>query len=846
LPASKPTATAPPVEQSGAPALQDKQPGSPSPARSKIKTFALRILAAVLVPLLCFCMLELILHLVGFGYPKHFFLHESFNGQKIIHENQQFGWRFFPPVAARTPRPVVLSRTKPSRTCRVFVFGESAAYGDPAPAFGLPRVLEVLLRNRYPNVNFEVVNVAMTAINSNVLLPIARDCAGEEGDVWVVYMGNNEVVGPYGAGTVFGPQAPGLAFIRASIGANASRTGQLIARMRDALLRKSSAQPTQIGLELFLENQLRHDDARMTRVYGHFARNLADILDVGTKAGAKIVVSTVASNLKDCAPFASLHRAGLTPAEKSQWASAYEAGIKAEQSENFPQALTAYGEAAKIDDQWADLQFRQARVLWNSSDFAGALRHFVLARDYDALRFRADSRINDTIRRLCSERLKEGMAFLDGNGLLAQHSPHGILGQELLFEHVHLNFSGNYWLARGFAEQITETLKPTVLLGQVPTGADWLSQEECSRQLGLNDWDRYQMLQVLRQRLDGPPFTLQLNHAEQSEHIQNEIARYTNSLFGPGVTLAVQSCENALAVQPKDWVLHQKLAQILTQSSEKPWQARALEEWRKVIALVPHYPEAHYELGVLSGRAGQLKEAETQLGLAVNLKRHYYPNALNALGQVLASQNRLTEALDNYQQAIRQKSNFPDALVNSGVVLNRLGKKADAQSRFEEALRLAPKNAEAAVHLGQMLDQSGDVTTAIARYTELLRSNPDNAGAHYNLARCYTFLGRSGDAQQHYAEALRVEPEFVEAHTQLGMELFKAGKEAEALGHFSEAVRLRPDSASTHKDLGVALAKLRRFAEAAQQFEAALRLEPGDSTAQTYLQAARRAQGTSK
>lgn len=838
----KPATGLPASESATAKAAGNKPP--PLDLNSRIKRAVFGILASVLAPAVLLGILELVLRLTGFGYPTHFFLPGQIDGQKILHENQQFGWRFFPPVAARTPRPVVLSPTKPPQTCRIFVFGESAAYGDPSPAFGLPRVLEVLLRNRYPSVHFEVVNVAMTAINSNVILPIARDCADKDGDIWILYMGNNEVVGPYGGGTVFGRQVPRLPLIRASIAVNATRIGQMLARLRDALRGKSSVQPNQISLELFLENQLRHDDPRMERVYGHFSRNLKDIVETGIKSGAKVVVSTVASNLRDCAPFASLHRPDLSDAQKLEWDRLYQDGTKVERTGQTSQALEAYRRASAIDDQWADLQFNQARSLWNAGDIAGASNHFILARDYDALRFRADFRINDIIRRTCSQRLKDGVAFLDGNDVLAQHSPHGVPGEELLYEHVHLNFTGNYLLARAFAQEISN-LKPATLVEQVPAQADWLSEEECSSQLGLNDWDRYQTLELLRQRIEGPPFTQQLNHREEYEHIQKQIADCKVSLSNQTMSPAIQRCERALSFSPNDWVLHEKLAQLLAQSPDKALQTRAVQELRQVIALVPHYPDVHYELGVLLDQA-QGGEAETQLRLALSLKRNYYPNALNALGRLLAGQNRLAEAIDNYERAIRLKPNFPEALVNWGVALNRVGRTAEAQTRFEEALRLSPNNTEAAVNLGKSLDQKGELSVAVARYTEMLRADPNNAGAHYNLARCFGLMGRSAEAQQHYLEALRLQPDFAEAHGQLAMELFKAGKEAEALQHFQEAVRLKPDSAEVHKNLGIALAKLRRFDEAAREFESTTRLDPNDATARTYLEAARRSQVRTK
>ena len=44
--------------------------------------------------------------------------------------------------------------------------------GDPDPTFGAWRYLQVLLRERFPGTDFEVVCVAMTAINSHAILPL--------------------------------------------------------------------------------------------------------------------------------------------------------------------------------------------------------------------------------------------------------------------------------------------------------------------------------------------------------------------------------------------------------------------------------------------------------------------------------------------------------------------------------------------------------------------------------------------------------------------------------------------------------------------------------------------------
>jgi hypothetical protein len=218
-------------------------PPAPAPARRQREKW-FRILAATLIPTLFFVGLELVLRLTGYGYATGFFRETRIGDTPMYVENDRFGLRFFPKELSRIPSPTVLPVKKQKDTYRIFILGESAALGDPEPAFGFGRYLEILLRERFPETDFEVVCAAMTAINSHALRPIARDCAGLAGDLWVIYMGNNEVVGPFGAGTVLGPQSPPLFSIRASLALKTTRIGQLLDATINQFGSKASAPST--------------------------------------------------------------------------------------------------------------------------------------------------------------------------------------------------------------------------------------------------------------------------------------------------------------------------------------------------------------------------------------------------------------------------------------------------------------------------------------------------------------------------------------------------------------------------------------------------------------------------
>ncbi len=234
----------------------------------------LRLALLVLSPLLLFGLLEAGLRLGGYGYPTGFFLGPDAHGTCTT--NYRFGWRFFPRPLARSPQPCFLS-AKPAAAIRIFVLGGSAAMGMPDPSYNFGQILALMLRQRYPDLQFEVVNGAMTAINSYVTLEIARDCAARQPDLFVVYLGNNEVIGPYGPGTVFQRWSPSLRMVRGSLWVKSTRVGELLGEVV-ARFRGNRGEPRGWGgMEMFLNNTVAADDPRLTAVYDNYRRNLTDI-----------------------------------------------------------------------------------------------------------------------------------------------------------------------------------------------------------------------------------------------------------------------------------------------------------------------------------------------------------------------------------------------------------------------------------------------------------------------------------------------------------------------------------------------------------------------------------------
>ncbi len=528
------------VENAGMKSLETKEVAVRRPH------WVLLALCAVFLPLIVLALAEVGLRAAGVGYKTDLLVPCTVKGTPASCYNLFFAAPFFPAGLVQTPRLYSIPVTKPPGTFRIFVLGESAAMGDPDSAYGFSRYLEVMLRERYPSMKFEVVNTGSVAINSHVVLPIARELAEQHPDLFIIYSGNNEVVGPYGAGTVLTSAGMTMPVVDASIFYHSTRIGQFVTKL-------GTQKQEWRGMAMFLGKQVPASSPQMKNVYSNFEQNLRDTIAVAIKAGAKVIVATTATNVKDCAPFASLHRDGLRPEDLRSWTALVQQGEQWETNNSPEEALKSYFSAAKIDGDYAELEFRIARCLWKLGDYKSAKAHYVRARDLDTLRFRADSKINEINRSVASS--FPGVILVDADKLLSDASADGIIGSDLVYEHVHLTLLGNYLLARSMFQQIAGNLPVEAARS---ADSDVLSQADCERLLAVTDYDRSRLGAEMLDRLQKPPFTTQLNHSEQLFRVAAMAQRSDET---PNETAA--KYQWAIARNPEDQMLHLRYGMFL-------------------------------------------------------------------------------------------------------------------------------------------------------------------------------------------------------------------------------------------------------------------------------------------
>jgi len=688
---------------------------------SALRLWLFRIIAAVVIPVLVLMLLEVTLRVTGYGYPAATFVRAKANGRTVYYSNPKFGWRFFPPEISRWFHPFIIPADKTDNTYRIFILGESAAWGDPEPSYCFGRQLAVMLRRQYPSVNFKVYTAAMVAINSHAIVRIADDCARLKPDMFIVYAGNNEVIGPYGAGTIFSSLSKSLFLIRFNIAMKATKVGQLMSRLAYLTSRANKRPETWGGMETFLGKQIRHDDEQMQYVYSHFRRNLEDIARLSQKAGAKTIFSTIAVNLKDCPPFASMHQPGLSEKQKQQFDGFYQQGISLEKAKDFKSAMDSYLAAATIDDTYAELQFRLGRCRWNLGQFGNAHKSYTRALELDTLRLRADSTINRIIREVGENRESQGIYFIDAADEFARQSPHNCPGLELFFDQVHPVFSGNYLLAKTIFGQVEQVL-PDKIKSQKDADAVFPSEEVCARHLAFTVYDDLRITKInLGIVGNKQPFNNQAYHEETVDFWRQKAKRLNLSINPAAFDQAIEQYEQAIKLNSTDRYLRLNYFKLLYKDPKYVYAAS--QQCRRIIEQTPY---------------------------------DFY--TLTALADMEAHMGNFDSALEHAVLATRYMPTDPIANCLVGGLYLEKGLYRKAQEYVAEAIRLNPKFVLGYARLAQILGRQGKIEQAEKVYRKGVEAVPDNASLHLNLGLLLRGKGQFKEADKELQRAIELDP----------------------------------------------------------------------------------------
>jgi tetratricopeptide (TPR) repeat protein len=502
------------------------------------------------------------------------------------------------------------------------------------------------------------------------------------------------------------------------------------------------------GMQMFLSNVVPASDRRRDNVYEGYRKNLRSVVASGRRAGAKMILSTVVVNTRDCPPFAGIVTNLLTAGAKAELEGLLAKVAAAEQLAKWAAVTNICAGGITRFPAVAELHYRHGLALERLGQFALAKLYFNTARDMDALPFRADSRLNSTIREQAQALRGAGGVLCDAERVFAESSDAGP-GAASFYEHVHLNFDGNYRLGRTWAEAVEQCLP-----GSGKPHGTWATQADCERLLGVTDWNRKSVVMEVLERLEQPPLSTQSNNGERYRRLKDWVQELEHSIQASQPAEARALYEAALEQSPEDYRLHENLAEFLEENGDP---AGAIIQRRAVRELTPHYYFAHYILGKSLKQRKELIEARECLLKAAELKPDQ-PEVYLELGSVDALESKWESALAQFGRALRLDPRNSRLHQLSADVLWRMERKPEAIAALRRAVRIRPAYPEARYRLGEMLALTGNVADAATEFREVVRLRPDHHRARVNLGVALAQLGRTQEALREFDEVLRRDP----------------------------------------------------------------------------------------
>ena len=400
---------------------------------------------ALSIPFLALALLEGLLRVAGVGESTPLFI-RSPHSEDYVLARPDIIRRYFPNAERRpsvTMEASLFLSNKPEDGLRLFVQGGSTAAGYPyGLGAGIAGMLEQRLRRTFPEAHVEVVNVAMSAINSYAILDFADEIINERPDAVLIYAGHNEYLGTLGVGSHF-----------------SMSTSPLITRLAMALGQFRITQLLRLGLEagreapppaktfmarIAKDREIAYGSKQFELGLKQFEHNLEAVLTKYRRAQVPVLLATVASNLRDQPPFASRAMPEGSEALIAR-ATAQESGSN--------EALARLRALARQTDS-ARLNYELGRVFDTLGDGPAARTHYQRALREDLLRFRAPAEINEIIREVASG---EGVTLVDFESVLERRSRDAVIGKEFMLEHVHPNLQGYFLLADSFYQALLQS-----------------------------------------------------------------------------------------------------------------------------------------------------------------------------------------------------------------------------------------------------------------------------------------------------------------------------------------------------------------------------------------------------
>ncbi|XWN37514.1 MAG: GDSL-type esterase/lipase family protein [Balneola sp.] len=601
----------------------------PLPLKKKVLFYGITIS----IPFLFFIILELILRSTNYLGNTDLFIDPNIPTDEYRIPNPNFASRyFFYTNVIPSPSIDVFLAEKPKDSYRIFAMGGSTAAGYPYGFNGtFSRVVDDVLQDALPDKNVEVVNVGISAINTYTLYDQLDEIIEHKPDAVMIYAGHNEFYGALGVGSNENLGAfPG--FVRFYLKLQRFKTF--------LFLRTIIVDTGKWFATTFSDKEVKESGTLMERIVNsrsieldspkyelamiQFESNISTIIETFEKEGIPVFIGSVASNVKDQKPFVD-----ITDGEE-------------------PSALST---------------FREAQNALDTDDFGAAKEKFNLAKDLDGLKFRAPSEINEIIKNQAAK--NPLTTYVPVHEAFEENSDEGLIGFDLMLEHLHPNQRGYFLIGKTFSEVILNDLEQKGITRSEIQSEDW---DNYFRQMHLTYFDHrveWHRISTLKQ---GFPFV--------------QGAKPTPYQFSYSFTDYIDSLAYATVHENLGWDRAKVEAASFYENTEKI--ELALEEYFGLIRNQPWNDSPYVFAARLYLDRNEFDKAEPLLREAYLINKEE-PFITKMLGAIELNRGNQKKAIELLEKSISINPRDPQALFN---LSGAYGTNQEFQKAIETAQRV--------------------------------------------------------------------------------------------------------------------------------------------------------------
>lgn len=244
-------------------------------------------------------------------------------------------------------------------------------------------------------------------------------------------------------------------------------------------------------------------------------------------------------------------------------------------------------------------------------------------------------------------------------------------------------------------------------------------------------------------------------------------------------------------------------------------------------------------------QAGDLRNAEQEVALALRLAPEFYPSETTA-GYVELARNDPREALDRFDRALAQRADYVPAWMGRGQTLLALDRDPEAVAAFEAALAADPsltdvrrqvevlrfRGLQRNLASARLAARAGRTEEAIGLYRTAIESSPESAFLYREIAQVERQQGQADLALEHLRRAVALDPADAASFALIGDLLDAGGDPQGALRAYADALAIEPnDAVEARRDAVEALLERAALPEEYRAIDAAPQITRGDLAA---------------